>query len=106
MKKTATSIKNNSHLEVLARQFLLVGDYTRLKILCTIFNNNGACVSEITDTLRSNIAIISHHLQILHNAELLTTKRDGKKICYSLSKEPFLIDLKRLICKYNNLKNS
>lgn len=104
MKKNPISIKNNRNLNVLAEQLLLVGDYTRLKILCIIFNNNGACVSQITKILESNIAITSHHLNALSDAGLLTTKRDGKKICYSLSKDPFLADLKRLICKYNNSK--
>lgn len=105
MNKVPISIKNNKRLSVLADQLSLVGDPARLKILCVIFNNNSTCVSEIADTLGSNIAIVSHHLQTLHNAGLLTTKRDGKKICYSLSKKPFLTDLKRLICKYNNIKN-
>lgn len=103
MNKNLISVKNNRKLSVLANQLLLVGDYTRLKILCIIFNNNGTCVSQITKILGSNIAIISHHLHALSDAGLLTTKRDGKKICYSLSTDPFLVDLKRLVCKYNNL---
>ena len=104
MKFPPNIVKDNNDLKKLAGQFSLVGDSARLQILCVIFKNNGACVSEITDLLGSNIAIISHHLQVLSSAGLLVPKRQGKRICYHLSKETFLTDLKRIICKYKLIK--
>lgn len=86
--------------EKLAKQLLLVGDPNRIQILCFLFNKKQACVTDIADGLGLNTAITSHHLLALAKEGLLISDRNGKKICYSLSKSSFLNDLKKLICKY------
>ncbi|MFA6105652.1 MAG: metalloregulator ArsR/SmtB family transcription factor [Patescibacteria group bacterium] len=96
---TKIAIRQNKQLDTLAKQLLLVGDANRLKILCAIFNQPEICVSEIASELKLHIAVVSHHLQALSKAGLLLPKRSGKKICYSFSKNLFIKDLKKLICK-------
>ena len=88
------------HLNDLAKLMRLAGDESRLKILCTIFNNKGLCVSDIAKEINMNIAIVSHHLRVMSKQGLVSPLREGKKICYKLPKEPFVADLKKFICKY------
>jgi DNA-binding transcriptional ArsR family regulator len=96
-----TVIKNNKRLDILAKKLLTVGDENRLKILCVLFNRKKCCVSEIADELKLHIAVVSHHLQTLSETGLLTSAREGKRICYIIKDEKFLKDLKNLVCKYN-----
>lgn len=99
MNMNKIAIKKNVRLESLAKKLLLVGDSNRLKILCTLFNRGESCVSDLAKELNLHIAVVSHHLQALAEADIITPRRDGKKICYSFSNNSFIKDLKNLICK-------
>ena len=94
-------IKQNKKLGSLSKKLSVIGDGHRLKILCIIFNKKFCCVSDIGKELKLHIAVVSHHLQVLTDAKLLTSKREGKRICYSVVHNSFTNDLKQLICKYN-----
>lgn len=87
-------------IKSLARKIYTVGDYNRMKILCYIFNKKRPCVSDIAKQLKLSIATTSHHLKILSKEEMLISIREGKNICYTLSKEEIIKDIKNLICKY------
>lgn len=87
-------------LNELAKLMRTAGDESRLKILCVIFNENKVCVSDIANNLKMSVAIVSHHLQVMSKEGLVTSVREGKKVCYHLPKEPFIKDLKQFICKY------
>lgn len=97
MKKMTVSDKR----EALARKLRSAGDSSRLKMLCHIFRVRKACVSDIARELGMNMAIASHHLQALVREGLLKSDREGKRICYALSKDEITVDLKKFICKYN-----
>ncbi len=92
---------NLQKIELLAVKLQTAGDPNRLKILCYIFNVKKACVSDIAKHLKMNVAIISHHLQALSRENLLESDREGKRICYSLSKSEIVSDLQKFICKHN-----
>lgn len=87
-------------LNELAKLMRTAGDENRLKILCVIFSKKKLCVSEIAHESNLNVALTSHHLQVMSKEGLLISAREGKKICYELPKEPFVGDLKKFICKY------
>lgn len=87
-------------IEILAKQLQVAGDPSRLKILCLLFADKKACVSDIAKKMGASVAIISHHLQPLVNVGILKSDREGKRICYSLSDKVFAKDLKQFICKY------
>lgn len=78
----------------------ITGDENRMKILCLIFNKKNMCVSDIANTLKISIASASHHLKVMSGEGILVPNRNGKYICYSVSKNPIIGDLKKLICKY------
>ena len=76
------------------------GDESRLEILCVIFNRRNVCVSDIAEELGMSVAIVSHHLQVMAQENLVSPMREGKRVCYQLPDEPFVKDLKKFICKY------
>jgi len=88
------------HLNDLSKLLGIISDDKRLKILCLLFKNDGICVSEITKKMKSNIAIISHHLKVLEKENVLNSSRNGKEICYKISKKNIIKDLEKFICKY------
>lgn len=87
-------------LHTLARQLRTVGDDSRLGILCVLIARRSACVSEIAEAAGLSVAAASFHLQVLAKEKVLVPARRGKRIYYALSKENFVADLKRHICKY------
>ena len=91
---------SDTRRETLARQLRTVGDDCRLHILCILIAHKKAFVSEIAAQTDCSIAIISHHLQVLLQENIVTKERVGKKVYYALSKDSFVTDIKRHICKY------
>jgi len=59
----------------------------RLKILRFIHSKHETNVTDIYEKLRLEQSVASQHLKWLRNARVVTTKRDGKQICYSLNYE-------------------
>ena len=88
------------HLNELAKIMRIVGDESRLKILCFIFNHKEFCVSAIALELHMSVAIASHHLQVMAEQGLVVPVRNGKRICYKLPKSDFMKDIKKFVCKY------
>jgi predicted transcriptional regulator len=62
-------------------------------------DHKNSCVSEIAKDVKSNVATVSFHLQVLIKEGILSRVREGKKIFYEMNKNSFTSDLKRLICK-------
>ena len=87
-------------LNELAKIMRTAGDESRLKILCVIFSKNKVCVTDIAKELDLSVAIVSHHLQVMSKEKLVVPVREGKNICYGLSKDQFVKDLKKFVCKY------
>lgn len=87
-------------LNELAKLMRTAGDESRLKILCVLLNDKKVCVSDISQILGENIANVSHHLQVMSREGLVSSFREGKRICYKLPQKPFVKDLKKFICKY------
>ena len=82
-----------------ARLLAIAGDQTRIRILCFMFENKKACVSDIVGALGMSISSISHHLQIMRDNGIFTTERIGNMICYILVENDFTDNLKKLICE-------
>ena len=63
--------------------FKVVGDETRMKILCTIAEKE-LCVNDIADAVVMTKSAVSHQLRLLKEEGLVKARRDGKNIFYSL----------------------
>ena len=85
--ETAEEIENKmpeeSELYELADLFKVFGDSTRIKILYVLFENE-MCVYDIANILNMTQSAISHQLRVLKQARLVSTRREGKTIFYSL----------------------
>lgn len=81
-----------------ARVFSLIGDKTRLRILCFMFEKKHACVSEIAEELSLSVANISYHLQLLKKDDFFETHRMGNEICYELIESNLIKKLRSFIC--------
>lgn len=63
--------------------FKVVGDETRMKILCAI-STDELCVNDIASALDMTKSAVSHQLRLLKDEGLVKSRRDGKNIFYSL----------------------
>jgi DNA-binding transcriptional ArsR family regulator len=63
-----------------------VGEESRLKILC-ILRQGQHCVCEIMEHVGLSQSLTSHHLKDLKEAGLVSDKKTGKQVNYSLTKK-------------------
>ena len=63
--------------------FKVLGDETRMKILCNI-SKDEVCVNDIANNLSMTKSAVSHQLKLLKDAGLVKSRRNGKNIFYSL----------------------
>ena len=68
----------------LAELFKVFGDSTRIKILYVLFESE-MCVCDIAQLLNMSQSAISHHLKLLNQSKLVTFRKDGKSVIYSLA---------------------
>lgn len=66
---------------------------TRLKILNIVKEHDEICVCNINDDLELEQSNVSQHLKILKNSGILTTRREGLKIMYSLTNREIVTTL-------------
>lgn len=71
-----------------AKYLKALADPIRLRIV-ECLRAGEMSVSDIASLLEIDIANASHHLRVLHNADVVVTKRDGKFIYYSLDPAVF-----------------
>ncbi|MBU3839744.1 MAG: metalloregulator ArsR/SmtB family transcription factor [Candidatus Ruminococcus intestinipullorum] len=71
-------------LRLLADFFKVFADTTRIKILCVLFQSE-MCVCDLAQTLNMTQSAISHQLRILKQMKLVTNRREGKTVFYSLA---------------------
>lgn len=68
----------------LADLFRVFADSTRIRILCTIIEEE-VCVGDIAAALNMTVSAISHQLRILKTAGLVKYRKVGKISYYSLA---------------------
>ncbi len=68
----------------LADLYKVFGDYSRIRIMY-VLRQEEMCVQDIADTLDMTQSAVSHQLKILKQNKLVSARRDGKSIFYSLA---------------------
>ena len=71
-------------LQDLGDLFKVFGDTTRIKIMYALYEDE-MCVCAIAELLNMTQSAISHQLKTLKDANLVSGRREGKEIYYSLS---------------------
>jgi len=77
------SLKHLTHL------FKALSDPTRLRVVNLLYAES-LCVGDLQKVLGLSQSLVSHHLATLRAANLVRSQRQGPRVCYSLSRAPFL----------------
>lgn len=86
VKKVNETLPEENRLYDLAELFKTFGDSTRIRILFVLFEAE-VCVCDIAETLHMTQSAISHQLRILKQSKLISSRRNGKSVFYSLADE-------------------
>ena len=79
-----TTLAPGAHIDQLAELFAILADPTRLRILRAL-STSELCVCEIGEVLNElTQSAVSHQLRLLRAARLVKTRREGRRIFYSL----------------------
>lgn len=82
-KKISAMTPDETPLFDAAELLKVFGDSTRIRIIFVLCRSE-LCVRDIADRLKMTQSAISHQLRVLKQARLVSTRRDGKTIFYSL----------------------
>jgi ArsR family transcriptional regulator len=74
----------NALNELCAAQLRVLADQTRLAVINQLLNGP-MNVRDINRKIRVSQSLLSHHLRILRDARLVTTRRCGKSVVYQLA---------------------
>ena len=80
------TLPEETELYGLAELFKVFGDSTRIRILFVLFGSE-VCVCDLAATLNMTQSAVSHQLKILKQAKLVSSRREGKSVFYSLADE-------------------
>jgi ArsR family transcriptional regulator, arsenate/arsenite/antimonite-responsive transcriptional repressor len=80
------AIRTQTSLDRAARIFHALSDHTRLSILQRL-RLGERCVCDLTDALDAAQSRLSFHLKVLKDAGLVTDRRDGRWMYYTLNSE-------------------
>ena len=84
--KVRGNMPNDDLLFDVSDFFKVLGDSTRLRILCAL-DQSEMCVCDIANLLNMTKSSISHQLKVLKIDRLVKSKRNGKEVYYSLNDE-------------------
>ena len=68
----------------LADLFKTFSDSSRISVLLSLLGRS-LCVSDRAEAVSMSESAVCHHLKALRNSDLVRSKRDGKRVIYSLS---------------------
>lgn len=92
--KCCSNKKLTAEYADLARFLRIIGDDNRLRILC-LLKKGEQCVCEIFPSLDLSQNLVSSHLKVMFDVELINVRQEWKRNYYSINKKTFK--------KYNNL---
>ncbi len=65
--------------------FRLLGDHTRVSILMALLEGGELCVCDLSATIDVAENVVSQALRLLRTADVVRTRRDGRRIHYRLA---------------------
>ena len=89
--------KSPANLSQTAEFLKVISEKNRLKILC-LLKEGEKCVCEIWQCLKLAQNLTSHHLKVLKDFGLLSSRQEGLKVIYSINK--------KVVKKYIKLLNN
>jgi len=78
--------KGNNEVPLLADFLRIISEENRLKIIC-LLRSGEQCVCKIWQFLELPQNLISHHLKVLKDFNLLISRKEGLNVYYSINEE-------------------
>ena len=76
-----------------ANFFKVMGDGTRFRILYAL-DKQELCVCDLANLLNMSVSAVSHQLARLRDSKLVTSRRDGKNVFYTIADDHIHMMLK------------
>lgn len=86
VKAVKKKLLEDSLINELSETFKSLSDFTRLKILLSLAEEE-LCVCDIAALTAVSVSAISHQLRLLKNTRLVSYRKKGKMVYYSLDDE-------------------
>jgi ArsR family transcriptional regulator len=77
-----------------------LGDGTRQRILELLLDGE-KCVADLVDAFDMSQPSISHHLRVLKQFDLVTSRKEGRLVFYALNRENVVACCGRLMAKFD-----
>lgn len=77
-------------MQELANLAKVFSDINRLKILALLVKEKKVCVCELCDTLNLSQPLVSRHLKLMRQRNIVDANQNGKWVIYSLSENSAL----------------
>jgi DNA-binding transcriptional ArsR family regulator len=90
-------------MDLIARRFRTLGEPYRLRLLQQLEDGEKS-VGELVESLEGNQPNVSKHLQLLHEAGLVSRRREGTSIVYAIG-DPMVFKLCELVCRSETKKS-
>ena len=84
LSKIKASLPDEEELSSLADLFKIFSDPTRIKIL-GMLSVSKLCVCDMAELLGMNQPAVSNHLRVLRQSNLVKSRKEGKRVIYSLA---------------------
>jgi DNA-binding transcriptional ArsR family regulator len=78
--------KTKKDLDQMVEFLKVIAEPNRLKILC-ILQKQEMCVCDIWQHLELSQNLVSHHLKILNDVDLVGSRKEGTKVVYCLNSQ-------------------
>jgi len=86
MKPDCCRSKSEGKMEQTVEFLRIMSEKNRLKILC-LLKEGEKCVCEIWQCLRRPQNLTSHHLKVLKDFDLISSRKEGVKIFYKVNRK-------------------
>ena len=83
VKSVKKALPDSKEIIDLVETFKVLGDYTRLKIVLALAEEE-LCVCDLATLLNLSVSAISHQLRLLRGMKLVKFRKTGKMVYYSL----------------------
>lgn len=94
---TETLPQSDKMIELIARRFRLLGEPFRLRLLQALEPGERS-VGDLVRELDGNQPNVSKHLQLMHDAGVVSRRREGNSIYYGIA-DPMVMKLCDLVCQ-------
>lgn len=89
--------KQSKEIDSISEFIRILNEQNRLRILC-LLKRGEHCVCDIFEALNLSQNLVSHHLKVLKDAQLIDFKKEGTKVIYFRNEN--------VIAKFSELLNN